>query len=330
MDAAPQLPEIDGERCVHALSPVASCRACVDACPVSAWILDDEGLSLNTSACTGCGLCVPVCPREAVHLDRNLFVCRSGPREAAAFAACTRSGATSASLACLHALGPADLDRLAVEKVRRLTVASGDCATCDLGAGREHLGDAARRHAAIRDGQGQPAIALVNLSAPAFDIALAQARQASEQVDDRRRRLFAPLLGAAEPATAQPAPAVGLAYWRPLIDPVRCVACDACVRICPDGALLRDNGRAPAYRSDPARCSGCRLCIDSCDHGAVAVVPLQSAAAQRLPLDPNKCKACGNTYYVLAGGSDGGGQSLCRICARTGHYKKLFQVLKDP
>ena len=61
-----RIPDINGDRCVHAHIETASCKACVDACPENAWILDDESLGLNTNSCDGCGLCVPACTEGAI------------------------------------------------------------------------------------------------------------------------------------------------------------------------------------------------------------------------------------------------------------------------
>ncbi|HPR05596.1 MAG TPA: 4Fe-4S dicluster domain-containing protein, partial [Denitromonas sp.] len=51
-------PDVDPGRCIHTHAEVGSCRRCVDACPAAAWMLDDEQLAIDASACDGCGLCV--------------------------------------------------------------------------------------------------------------------------------------------------------------------------------------------------------------------------------------------------------------------------------
>lgn len=60
--------EIQAERCVHQRVTSATCRACVDACPQLAWTMHDTGLGFDASACSGCGLCVAVCPQDALQL----------------------------------------------------------------------------------------------------------------------------------------------------------------------------------------------------------------------------------------------------------------------
>ena len=77
------LPKLFGERCVHALSATASCKACVDVCPEDAWLLDDEALGLDTERCDGCGLCAAACPERAI-VSRHEPAVWIGPDEAAA------------------------------------------------------------------------------------------------------------------------------------------------------------------------------------------------------------------------------------------------------
>ena len=45
-----RLPEIDADACVYATFDQANCKACVDACPRQAWVLDDDALGLDADA----------------------------------------------------------------------------------------------------------------------------------------------------------------------------------------------------------------------------------------------------------------------------------------
>ncbi|AQQ09249.1 Ferredoxin [Sedimentisphaera cyanobacteriorum] len=54
---------IDKETCT-------GCGACVDACPVEAISLDDNGKAeVDADACIDCGACVDECPVEAISME---------------------------------------------------------------------------------------------------------------------------------------------------------------------------------------------------------------------------------------------------------------------
>lgn len=45
-------------------------RACVDECPVDCIYEGERKLYINPTECIDCGACKPVCPEEAIDLDR--------------------------------------------------------------------------------------------------------------------------------------------------------------------------------------------------------------------------------------------------------------------
>jgi len=107
----------------------------------------------------------------------------------------------------------------------------------------------------------------------------------------------------------------------PHLDPERCNACDACVRVCGPGALVLDV-ETPAYRFDPARCDGCGLCADVCDRDAVALEAGAGAGPEVFGLESAVCLVCGAVYRTPAGG----GSVRCHVCARTGVAKNQLRV----
>jgi len=53
--------------CMHCSDP-----PCIEACPTDAIYKREDGLVLiNEEACTGCGACPPVCPYDALNMDRD-------------------------------------------------------------------------------------------------------------------------------------------------------------------------------------------------------------------------------------------------------------------
>jgi ferredoxin len=177
----------------------------------------------------------------------------------------------------------------------------------------------------VRQSRGEPAVDVaLHGSAMAFATAFRAEGARAEPVDERRRRLLAPFLGQ-RPNRADDVLRGALAHMRPEIDPARCTGCDACARICPDGALALDGPPREAYLGIPDRCSGCGLCVDICEAGALRLVSHGPATPWRLALDPDRCRICGVEYHRPPEAA--GDPTLCRICALRPKGRLLFQVL---
>jgi ferredoxin len=112
----------------------------------------------------------------------------------------------------------------------------------------------------------------------------------------------------------------------PRIEPARCTGCDACIRLCPQEALVLDAASPePSYRLVPDDCTGCGLCVDVCADQAITLVPFASAEPSQLALAQGTCRDCGVIFHRPAAG-DGGDHARCPICERTRHRRNLFQV----
>ena len=92
--------------------------------------------------------------------------------------------------------------------------------------------------------------------------------------------------------------------------------------VCFTGALHKE-GDKTAFDVD--KCTGCGLCLDICESNALSLARWQRLLVDWLPLRTNRCRACGASYSYPEG--QRGAEDLCRICAQTGHHKRLFQVL---
>ncbi len=343
-------PEVVASLCVHSHMEQARCRACVDACPRGAFLLDDEQLGIDTECCDGCGLCAPACPQGAI-VDRFGAARYQVGGDAVAYAACQQAPAQIGDpgvLPCLHALGLRELLALRADGVTRLVLSRGDCDTCPRGGGVRidtHL-ESVRR---ILDSRGLPSFQVLALGAEPWRRAqAAAARQPRPALD--RRAFFRQAIGAAvdevtrraDPGSEgdDPRPALPGQYFPaktakdlvpfvPVLDPKRCTGCDACARLCPTAAIRlvsRDaavKGGSPAYRLEPDACTGCGICVDVCDRGAVQVLSLVVPVQWVLPLHAQRCRACGAPFHTPAQGE----AALCPICSVTHHHRQLFQVL---
>lgn len=342
------IPDVRNDRCVHTIIEQASCRACVNACPTGAWVIDDEMLGIDPDRCDACDLCVAACPETAI-VQRFRPEVRKTPHGKVALACCERAqigGVEAPRMPCLHAIGISDLFRLARDQVRYLVTTAGDCDTCPRGKG-ERLEDRLRSVNALLSGRGLAPIAhrtpdaahwqdtwrQVDFLAKQnrvsrrnfFRSAITEPNKRIEKILDRAEGRFIPpgsLLPCSTPQDSVP--------FAPNIDPTRCSGCDACARLCPHQAIgieKRDT-LSIAYAIAADQCSGCGICTDVCEQDAVSILRWQPVIRERIPLSSRTCRACGVTYHLPQTEKPRGtAENLCPICAKTGHHKNLFQVL---
>jgi ferredoxin len=356
--ATAMIPDVIAARCVHSIITQARCQACAVACPQSAWVIDDERLGIDANRCDGCELCVPACPQAAI-------VARFGPaprrtrQGLLAFAACERAGVRDADapiMPCLHALGSRELLRLARAGVDRLVTARGACDQCPRGQG-EQLGDCLLAVNQLLKARQLACLVHEELAPPTWEDAWRSAQDpANDQrlsrrgfflqairvpVQRLRERLMEDEDQGLPPGRLLPPAAPGEPVpLAPQLETLLCTGCDACVRLCPQGALglERAEGLGQAYVIDAASCSGCGICIDVCATGAVSLLRWQPPPLDRLPLVTQRCRACGVNFHLPRWPQDPPQpdreaptrrhrQPLCPICFRADHAQRLFQVL---
>ena len=336
------LPElqVSPERCVHSLFEQASCRACVDACPTSAWTIDHEGLNLDTALCDSCGLCAAACPQEVLSVRLNL-VSGEMERERMVLAACDRAAVSLGDgvIPCVHSLSVRGLARLAVEGIEAIATATGDCATCARGTG-ERLEQRLPTLNRLLQSRGHAQLVHHQYTAAELQALLTRTRRTHAHSLERRRFLRGGLRqltrlaqGFGEPdLQARPLPVTallgrtttGLAEWRPGFDEKKCAGCNACIRLCPTQALELDHAQH-RYHVFPDRCTGCGVCGDACEADAITPIPWGDATPYAVRLQQRRCRACGAEFRLPLAREDG--DDRCPTCRKVNHYRLLFQVL---
>lgn len=347
--AALHLPSVIAQRCVHDHIHTARCRACVEACPLEAWVIDDERLGIDINACDGCGLCVPACPEGAIFSNNALADTdfRSWKSHPAIFRACERSDLDTADcrIPCVHSVGMRELLHHYPQGMTTWIITTADCDTCPRGR-VQRLAESVRQANALLQSRSLEPIALVTLEPAQWKKILNQSIPYQTGPISTRRDFFRDALRtvvkttreAAAPTEDQPAHFIVPTAWlpddlsavalhSPVIDPLRCNGCDGCVRLCPHQAITLETTPAePCYRIESRHCTGCGICRDVCDQNAVAIVTLQAPPQKTVPLAVTQCPACAIRYHLPTARFQPHG--LCPICAKTRHGRHLYQVLK--
>jgi len=333
-------PELDERRCVHSRLEIASCEACVDACPHNAWQLTDEALQIDVAECDACGLCEPVCPEQAIRFQHD-FKPRLLTDQRIVFVSCEKAefSGPDESIPCLHAISERTLLEIRSKGEYQLVVASGDCDQCERGRSiplsarldnvnrwLESQAMAPIEAARCRDAQQWKRFLQNTHVADESELVGRRgffrhmlgevAKAASNEMESREMIPPGVIIDADKPGHIVPA--------APVIDERHCVACDACVRICPHQALTLD-GQNLGYRVNGDLCTGCGLCVDVCEDHAVKLVFWETPFQSKVPLMAAKCPSCGVEYHFVDR-EDGAIPGKCRICQKTDFSRQLFQV----
>lgn len=298
------------ENCAHQRVTHSHCDACVKACPSKAWTLHDDGLNFDSDRCDSCGLCVVVCPHQALALPAPIpIIVQDRTREA--LIACERASqklanddstrldrTTSGVVPCLHALTPfLILQWIKKYRVSAIRLTSGDCASCARYPQKTIQTQWALVASRLIDkGQTLPKLvptalttwqALANStvspdprrrrflghlfpSLPSLPIDNASTSVDTEELNSGRKQLVRALSDMTDAQKVYPFRPL----WTVVLDSSKCNWCMACFSLCPQNALriapIQDQDQE-LVKLDLHLCTGCGLCQDVCDTHALQV-----------------------------------------------------------
>jgi len=323
------------ELCAHSRAEKPACTRCLDVCPTGAITPAGDTVWIDPHVCAGCGACHAVCPSGAAAYDdpavevlfRRLRTLASTYRKAGGKAPRAlfhdAFGAEMIALSARFGQGlPPDVIPVEVanvegvghaEMLAALGVGFADVTaltgprTDPLVPDRE-----AGLAQAILAGLGRPAD-MVRLIAPEdpdmLDAVLADppaGQPLAEPILPAGGRREVTRIAAAALAGEAPAPIPlpeGAPYGAVLVSAEACTLCQACISLCPSGALA-DNPEKPQIRFQEAACLQCGLCERVCPENAITLAPqldLDKAALAHRVLheeEPFACISCGKEFGV--------------------------------
>ncbi|MCW9089163.1 MAG: 4Fe-4S dicluster domain-containing protein [Gammaproteobacteria bacterium] len=337
------LPELRNSRCVRYRFRYSQCSRCADSCPPGALTPGEEGMELDVTRCSGCGLCVPACPVGAFHQPAFPAAALAKPADKQLSVACKPSGEEGdLRIPCLGDIEPALLASLAVRKIAVTLRGVGHCAECanapqggealqSLLVGMEALAESAPAHwsAPVVGGNvggtgyradrrqlfrrfSNRAVQSIRDEGGVEEVP-EQAIRAAAHFVPARRQLAERVLERLDGIDAgSPLPALfGVAAVAPITG--RCTGCEACARVCPTGALKIDEAQSRwALRFRAVQCVDCGVCIEACGPEALQLEPrwhpesVESDSSLH-ELGRYRCESCGRFFIGLENGS-------CPVC----------------
>lgn len=146
-------PRFNAIPCLACKSEKSTCRKCAEVCPVNAIDIDDGEVDIS-DACRKCGLCVPVCPTEAMLSPKvqpkKLYdaVAAAAAAHTTAYVTCTRAlrrvpRENEVVIACVGDITPETWFAIMTDFPQvSVYLPLGICDKCKNARGEELLGDA--------------------------------------------------------------------------------------------------------------------------------------------------------------------------------------------
>ncbi len=374
------IPEINADLCVHSQNIRSDCQLCVDSCPSNAWILDQNSLGMDVNACDGCGLCIPACPSGAIHSEFPWITRQLGARMVALFA-CEHNSIPKSSdtLACIHSLGIRQILQIYNSGIEHLLLSIGNCQSCPHYHSSDNFFSRLEEVNTLLMERNKNQLKIMQRSAKVWlkllktDPVISRGTQLSRRDffrgggrQLREQLLILDPLNGSEFRSIPPGQLLPESTrenlhwpWVPRISKQKCNGCDACIRLCPVGALqysrqqpdpdhlsheainpsndffsephfdkqLNQNTDNGLYVIKPENCTGCGICSSACETAAISIESYaEFNSKENIVLFEKQCTVCGNNFHTPQNNLQAD-NNLCPVCQAHNHSNNLYQVL---
>lgn len=264
---------VRAERCTSA----DGCAICTLACPPGALRRVGGRILVAHSACTGCGACLGVCPKEAISLGGETLEGFTAAARSVVAELARHERSSGVSLRCSRAASPVLGGEAVPFVVPSLEMVSAgwllQLQAAGLATGLVSCDEETCRHR--RDELAEVCEQL----SPLVEHRWRAGRLPAAQLELREPQASRCALGAdVPPAIVTPGRRVESPV-APLgeitVAAGRCSGCDLCARACPTGALTsRLAGPSRLVLAfDPAHCSTCGACVSACPERVLSLRP---------------------------------------------------------
>jgi ferredoxin len=346
-------PGFHAERCVRFHYSYSACSRCADACPHEAIRLFDAGVEVLGEKCLHCGLCAAACQTEALNqngVSADHLLKMAGASKRMTIACAPSELAATVVVPCLGALHPVVLAELSRRDVALELAGAEHCAACaHAGKGADMIRSNLAAHE-ILGSAGEPApFAAISLRSGE-----SEASGEHEKLDASRRSLFHRIVGhgmdvvsgkfEAAPAllkairaaapflperkailnnlyairgeealTVERHDALPAEDWQVVRG---CTYCEACVRVCPTGALqLLESNTAWRLAILNDRCVACDVCAEVCNPkvlrrmSAEEVIINKQKGRLLAAVAKRRCTRCDRVFVSESG------SGICPVCS---------------
>ncbi|MBW6517286.1 MAG: 4Fe-4S dicluster domain-containing protein [ANME-2 cluster archaeon] len=326
------LVNIDIKKCIRYLNKHSSCSRCQENCPTGAIRLDGQDIRIDGFLCTGCGICLNVCPNPVFSLkDIEPGTVVKAAKDSELITICCSGKGTSLQVPCLGFLNEAVLLQMAsINKEVVLNMSA--CQMCDYSTAREII----LGHIDAANSVLQCFLVKRQIKVKDDDTAIKPehesfTRKFITHFSDRkpcygysRQSMFIDALKTLGPASLKVMDAGNLPFGTIEVRS-SCNGCGICVAVCPMDAITIEKNDDFLLMFKPFLCTGCGLCSQLCPEGSLCPgtdidldVLFREKTTKVIQIKRVKCKECATLFVPSYE------QLLCASCKKNKDIEDSF------